>query len=58
MADTNVNLKKNDDTDIILFGNNGKKILARTPNQKRLVDQSNDDDLLFAIGPAGTGKRH
>lgn len=46
------------DKDIIVFGNNGKPIRARTPNQKKLHDQSSKSDLLFAIGPAGTGKTY
>lgn len=46
------------DTDIIVFGNNGKEIKARTVNQRRLVDDFKNNDLLFAIGPAGTGKTY
>ena len=42
--------------DIILFGNSGKPIKAKTANQKKLVSQYNQYDLLFAIGPAGSGK--
>ncbi len=44
--------------DIIVFGNNGKPIRARTPNQRRLFDESGKNDLIFAIGPAGTGKTY
>ncbi len=44
--------------DIIVFGNSGKPIRARTPNQRRLVEESIDNDLIFAIGPAGTGKTY
>ncbi len=46
------------DTDIIVFGNNGKPVRARTPNQRVLLDESIKNDLLFAIGPAGTGKTY
>lgn len=46
------------DTDIIVFGNNGKPVRARTPNQRILLDESTKNDLLFAIGPAGTGKTY
>lgn len=42
----------------LLFGNNGKLIRARTPNQLRMVEDSQKNDLLFAIGPAGTGKTY
>ncbi len=44
--------------DFIVFGNNGKPVRARTPNQRVLVDESNNNDLIFAIGPAGTGKTY
>ncbi len=43
---------------IIVHGNGGKKIKARTRNQKMMVDLSEDHDILFAIGPAGTGKTY
>jgi phosphate starvation-inducible PhoH-like protein len=46
------------DTDIIVFGNNGKPVRARTPNQRVLLEESIKNDLLFAIGPAGTGKTY
>lgn len=42
----------------LLFGNTGKLIRARTPNQVRMVKDSSKNDLLFAIGPAGTGKTY
>jgi len=42
----------------IVFGNYGKAIKARTPNQKLLVKYYNSNDLLFAVGPAGTGKTY
>ncbi len=47
-----------DPASIILFGNNGKIIRARSVNQKRLVDLSVNNDLLFATGPAGSGKTY
>lgn len=43
---------------VIIFGVNGKPISARTPNQQRLVDAFNHNDLTFAMGPAGTGKTY
>lgn len=43
---------------VIIFGVNGKPISARTPNQQRLVDTFNKNDLTFALGPAGTGKTY
>ena len=42
----------------IIDGINGKPIQARTPNQKRLVDAFCNNDLTFAMGPAGTGKTY
>ena len=42
----------------ILHGRHGRAIKARTKNQKKLVDASNDNDIVFAIGPAGTGKTY
>lgn len=46
------------DKDIIVFGNSGKPVRARTPNQKRLTEESHKNDLIFAIGPAGSGKTY
>ncbi|MBR1928755.1 MAG: PhoH family protein [Paludibacteraceae bacterium] len=46
------------DKNLILFGVQGKPILARTVNQQRLVSAIDDNDLLFAIGPAGSGKTY
>jgi len=43
---------------LILYGVNGKNITARTRNQQRLVAQFLTNDLLFAIGPAGSGKTY
>lgn len=45
-------------SDAILYGVNGKPIVARTPNQKVFVDAFYANDLLFAVGPAGTGKTY
>lgn len=42
----------------ILFGVNGKPIEARTPNQRKLVESYKKNDLLFAVGPAGSGKTY
>ncbi len=44
--------------DAIIFGVNGKPIKARTPNQQRLVKTFTENDLTFALGPAGTGKTY
>lgn len=42
----------------IVYGPNGIIVRARTPNQRRMVDSINKNDILFAIGPAGTGKTY
>lgn len=44
--------------DVLLYGDGGKPIRARTINQKELVNNSTNNDLMFAIGPAGTGKTY
>jgi phosphate starvation-inducible protein PhoH and related proteins len=44
--------------DIILFGNNGLVVKARTQNQRRMVASISKNDMIFAIGPAGTGKTY
>ncbi len=44
--------------DILVFGPNGKSVRARTANQKKLVQQAERNDIVFAIGPAGTGKTY
>ena len=43
---------------VIIYGINGKPIMGRTPNQQRLVEQFAENDLTFALGPAGTGKTY
>ncbi len=43
---------------IILYGLNGKVIKARTLNQRRILSEIVKNDMLFAIGPAGTGKTY
>ena len=46
------------DKDVIVYGNNGAIIRARTVNQQRLVKLAEKNDLLFAVGPAGSGKTY
>jgi phosphate starvation-inducible PhoH-like protein len=46
------------DGDIILYGNGGKVIRAKSPNQRKMVELLKTNDILFAIGPAGTGKTY
>ena len=44
--------------EVLVFGPNGKSVRARTANQKRLVQEAEKNDIVFAIGPAGTGKTY
>lgn len=44
--------------DAIIYGVNGKPVAARTPNQKKMVEEVEKYDLTFALGPAGTGKTY
>ncbi len=46
------------DDGFLLVGNDGQAIRAKTPNQKVLVEAAEKSDLVFAIGPAGTGKTY
>ncbi len=54
---SHIHLPESED-DVIVYGNNGKSIRARTVNQHRLAEDYKINDLLFAIGPAGTGKTY
>lgn len=45
-------------SDILLYGNNGKMIRPKTKNQQKLVELCKNNDLIFAIGPAGSGKTY
>jgi phosphate starvation-inducible PhoH-like protein len=44
--------------EVIVFGPNGVMVKARTANQRKMVECINKSDILFAIGPAGTGKTY
>lgn len=46
------------DADIILHGNKGQVIKAKTANQRRMLEAAKTHDIVFAIGPAGTGKTY
>lgn len=50
--------EKDADKDVIVFGTEGRIIRARTKNQRKLVENYYKNDLMFAIGPAGTGKTY
>ena len=44
--------------EVLVYGPNGKSIRARTANQKKMVAMTDKNDIIFAIGPAGTGKTY
>ena len=46
------------DKEVLVYGKNGKPVRAKTPNQKVMVKEFDKNDLLFAVGPAGTGKTY
>ncbi len=47
-----------DDDEVLVYGNRGVVVRAKTDNQKRLVEAADKHDLVFAVGPAGTGKTY
>ena len=66
LLDTKIDIEADKDTpqstgagsEAIVFGHNGIVVKARTPNQRKMVEAINKNDILFAIGPAGTGKTY
>jgi len=44
--------------DVLVYGPNGKVVKAKTANQKLLVETADKNDVIFAVGPAGTGKTY
>ena len=57
-AETIDNFVDKNPNDILVFGPNGKTVRARTVNQKRMVHAADSNDIVFAVGPAGTGKTY
>jgi phosphate starvation-inducible PhoH-like protein len=51
-------IENNGGADVIVHGNNGQLIKAKTANQRSMVAAVTENDLIFAIGPAGTGKTY
>jgi phosphate starvation-inducible PhoH-like protein len=47
-----------EEADVLVYGNAGLRVKARTPNQQKLVKAVEASDMVFAIGPAGTGKTY
>ena len=44
--------------DVVVYSTSGRPIKARSENQQRLINAYNDNDMVFAVGPAGTGKTY
>lgn len=44
--------------EVLVYGPGGTRVTARTENQKRMVKAASENDMIFAIGPAGTGKTY
>ena len=56
-----INGKKSDkgsDSNVIVYNINGKPIYPRSENQCKLVEEFRKNDMIFAVGPAGTGKTY
>lgn len=52
------NFVERNPNEVLVFGPNGKTVRARTQNQKKMVTASDTNDIVFALGPAGTGKTY
>lgn len=57
-AETVDAFKDRNPNEVLVFGPNGKTVRARTHNQKRMVQAAESCDIVFAVGPAGTGKTY
>ncbi|MDR1951662.1 MAG: PhoH family protein, partial [Bacteroidales bacterium] len=58
-SDSNFKLSENAvNKDVLLHGRNGKQIRPLTVNQKKLVEACEKNDMVFAVGPAGSGKTY
>ena len=58
MEDGSKMLNTDKGSEVIVHGNQGSKIKPKTLNQKKLVELVNKNDMVFAVGPAGTGKTY
>ncbi len=61
LLENDVELSKSqlkDANEVLVFGNYGLMVKAKTPNQRKLVKLSGENDMVFALGPAGTGKTY
>ena len=58
LVESNEKVILKEKNDVILYGYNGKIIKAKTSNQRKIISEIKTNDMLFAIGPAGTGKTY
>ncbi len=61
LMDRSLDITRSDSTEdknVLVYGPNGKMIRARTPNQIKMVEVVENNDIVFALGPAGTGKTY
>ncbi len=58
MIEDGASMLSTDGSEILVHGNGGVKIKAKTLNQRKLVRAVNKNDMVFAVGPAGTGKTY
>jgi phosphate starvation-inducible PhoH-like protein len=58
MLDDGSAMLSSDGSEVLVHGNGGVKIKAKTVNQRKLVQAVNKNDMVFAVGPAGTGKTY
>ena len=58
LLESGIESMSEDSNDVLVHGSNGRIIKARTRNQRKLVALSKKNDMVFAIGPAGTGKTY
>ena len=49
---------KNKEEEVLVYGDNGLRVKARSENQAKMVKESEKNDMIFAIGPAGSGKTY
>lgn len=57
-AETVDHFTERNPSEVLVFGPNGKSVRARTANQKKMAAEAEKNDIVFAIGPAGTGKTY
>ena len=58
MVEDTVQILSDDGSEVLVHGNGGIKVKAKTFNQRKLVSAVNKFDMVFAVGPAGTGKTY